>query len=307
MTKGRSPLWTAVMVLVIVIIMLLGAFWVIRAVQHSGGDGAAVAVVNNQEISEDQWVAELKKRYGQEILTQMMNRKAVQLEAQTLHIEVSQQEIDDSLQEQISGYDSPAAFYKEMSSQFGLSQQDLQNEATYQIQLEKIATASINVTDEQIDSYLQQHEQQNSQQRQYELAWIKTDSEDQANEAVQRIENGEDFGDVAKQLSIDSFSASNGGELGWIDDDDPFQPAEMMKVVKTMNKGDIVGPIKLDDSGYAVVKMQDIRLPQTSKLEISRDTARRKIALERARPLTEVEQQLRKKYNAYILSANPQE
>ncbi len=304
MTKDKSPLWTAVMVLIIVIIMMLGAFWVIRAVQHSGSD-STVAVVGDDTISDNQWTAELKKRYGQETLLQMLNRRVVGMEAEALHLGVSEQEIDENLQERISGYSSPDAFYKEMSSQFGLSRQDLREESKYQIELEKIATADIQVSDEQVQQYLAQNEQNSDQKRQYELAWIKTDDEESASEAVQRIQNGETFANVAKQVSTDGFSSEKGGALGWIDDDDPFQPAEMMKVVQTMQPGDIVGPLKLASGSYAVVQVLDIRQPQSSYVEMSPETARRKIALERARPLSEIEQELRKKYGAYILSSKP--
>ncbi len=305
MTKDKSPLRTAVMVLIIVIIMLLGAFWVIRAVQHSGSNSVAVAVVGDDTISDDQWTAELKKRYGQEILLQMLNRRVVSMEAQTLHIGVSEQEIDDNLQERMSGYSSPDAFYKEMSNQFGLSRQDLRDESKYQIELEKIATVNISVTDEQVNQYIQQNEQKSEEKRQYDLAWIKTDDEESASEAVQRIEKGDAFADIAKQMSTDGFSSAKGGALGWIDDDDPFQPPEVMKAIQTMQPGDIVGPIKLSTGSYAVVQVLDIRQPQSSRLEISPETARRKIALEQARPLSEIEQELRKKYSAYILSAKP--
>ncbi|WP_046216546.1 peptidylprolyl isomerase [Paenibacillus wulumuqiensis] len=303
MTKGKSPVWTAVMVLFIVIIMLLGAFWVIRAVQHSGSN-SDVAVVGNESISEQEWVSELKKRYGQETLTQMLNRRVVQLEADALHIAVSDEEIRDDLAERMSGYASPQAFYKEMQTQFGLTPQDLQQESRYQIQLEKIATERIEVSDAQVDRYLEQHEQETAQ-HQYDLAWIETDTEQAAEEAVQRIENGEEFATVAEEMSVDSFSSGKGGALGWIDEDDPFQPPEVIKVIQQMQAGDIVGPVALSTGHYAVVQVRDIRTPSSSKLQISRETARRKVALEQAEPLTDIEQKLRSKYKAYILSASP--
>ncbi len=293
------------MVLIIVIIMLLGAYWVIRAVQHSGSSHSAVAVVGDDTISDDQWTAELKKRYGQEILLQMMNRRVVAKEAQALHIGVSEQEIDDNLQERMSGYSSPDTFYKEMSTQFGLSRQDLREESKYQIELEKIATVHIEVSDEQVNQYMKQNAQKSDEKRQYELAWIKTDDADSASEAVQRLQKGDTFADIAKALSTDKFSADKGGKLGWIDNDDPFQPPEVMRAIQSMQPGDIVGPIMLASGGYAVVQVLDIRQPQSAHLEISADTARRKIALEQAKPLIEIEQELRKKYGAYILSVKP--
>lgn len=299
MTRGRSPVWTAVLVLLSVIIMLLGAFWVIRAVQHSSS--STVAMVGNESISEQEWVNELKRRYGKEILTQMLNHQAVKLEVQVRHIAVTEEEIQDDLAERISGYSSPADFYQEMNTQFGLSADDLRQESEYQIELEKIATADIKITDAEVDAYLKQYEQ-SMQKHQFDLAWIELDTEASAQQAIERIDQGEVFSSVAQSMSVDTFSAPQGGALGWIDQDDPFQPPELLKAIQDMQAGDVVGPIALSTGHYAIVQVTDIRPAPSAKQSMSRETARRKIALGQAKPLNEIEQQLREKYNAYILS-----
>ncbi len=48
------------------------------------------------------------------------------------------------------------------------------------------------------------------------LQLIKTDTEEQALAAQQRIEQGEDFAVVAREVSTDTLSAENGGDLGWL-------------------------------------------------------------------------------------------
>ncbi len=45
---------------------------------------------------------------------------------------------------------------------------------------------------------------------------IQTDTEEQANEARTRLENGEDFATVARELSTDAQVEETGGDLGWI-------------------------------------------------------------------------------------------
>jgi parvulin-like peptidyl-prolyl isomerase len=45
---------------------------------------------------------------------------------------------------------------------------------------------------------------------------IQTDSEEEAVAAKARIEDGEDFGDVAAEVSTDPGAAETGGDLGWI-------------------------------------------------------------------------------------------
>ena len=45
---------------------------------------------------------------------------------------------------------------------------------------------------------------------------IQTESEEQAADALERIKGGEEFGVVATEVSTDTLTASDGGDLGWV-------------------------------------------------------------------------------------------
>jgi peptidyl-prolyl cis-trans isomerase C len=49
----------------------------------------------------------------------------------------------------------------------------------------------------------------------YNAAHILVASEDEAKAIVARVEAGEDFGDLAREASLDPGSGQNGGDLGW--------------------------------------------------------------------------------------------
>ena len=79
---------------------------------------------------------------------------------------------------------------------------------------------------------------------------------EEAEAALERIEGGEAFEDVAVEVS-DDFTAATGGALGWFRADDPLYP-EYFEALADAEVGDIVGPIDIDD-GIALLLLQDRR------------------------------------------------
>jgi parvulin-like peptidyl-prolyl isomerase len=51
---------------------------------------------------------------------------------------------------------------------------------------------------------------------QFNVSHIQVDTEEEAQTAMERLGAGEDFALVASEVSTDTFTAANGGELGWL-------------------------------------------------------------------------------------------
>ncbi len=67
---------------------------------------------------------------------------------------------------------------------------------------------------------------------------------EEAQDALDRIEGGEEFADVATEVS-DDFSSSFGGNIGWFFADDGSY-AEYFEALADAEEGDLVGPIETD-------------------------------------------------------------
>ncbi len=84
---------------------------------------------------------------------------------------------------------------------------------------------------------------------------ILVNSEEEANAAMARLQKGERFEEVAKQVSLDG-SRDYGGDLGF------FTAAEMVpafsKAVFALNKGEVSQPVKTD-FGWHIIKLEDIQ------------------------------------------------
>ncbi|KKO55151.1 peptidyl-prolyl cis-trans isomerase [Paenibacillus sp. DMB20] len=309
MTRQEKGLWVTVIVLTAVV-LFMGSWMLFSGVLFQDAkkepevDSLAVASVQDRAITEEEWTNELKKRYGSEVLMTMMNRQVVELEAQAAGIKVSPEEVERELDRIGQGYGSKERFLQEMQEQLGLTEDMLRAETEYRLTLEKIATADIRIDEAEIDSYLNEHPDQFRPQKQLDLSFIKVASESEAEEVMDRLENGEDFAALAEEVSIDEYTRDYGGRIGLVEEDDPFQPAALMETARTLSKGDIAGPIRLED-GYAVVYVHDIIVPETLDEQLVREAVRKQLALEQAASLSELESRLRDKYAARMVAGIP--
>lgn len=309
MTRQEKGLWVTVIVLTAVVLfmgswMLFSGVLFRDAKKEPEVDSPVVASVQDRAITEEEWTNELKKKYGSEVLMAMINREVVELEAQAAGIKVSPEEVDRELNRIGQGYGSKERFLQEMQEQLGLTEVMLRAETEYKLTLEKIATVGIRIDEAEIDSYLKEHPDQFRPQKQLDLSFIKVASETEAEKVMDRLENGGDFATLAKEVSIDEYTRDYGGRIGLVEEDDPFQPDALMETAKALSKGDIAGPIRLED-GYAVVFVRDIIMPETLDEHVVREAVRKQLALEQAESLSELERKLRDKYAARMVAGIP--
>ncbi|MCC2605501.1 SurA N-terminal domain-containing protein [Planctobacterium marinum] len=90
-------------------------------------------------------------------------------------------------------------------------------------------------------------------------------SEERANALLTRLNDGEDFAELAKAESDDSFSGENGGDLDWIsrgDTDEAFETA----VFELAAEGDITGVVR-SEFGFHIIKLTGLKAESVEELE----------------------------------------
>lgn len=264
------------------------------------GGERTIAIVGGKPITESQLVAELYNQYGDAVLRAMMVRQAIQLEAEASELHISQDELDSELAKSADGYDSEEQYFAVMEEQLGLSKKQLLEEIRYRLLMEKITIRDIAITDGEVERYIEEHAERFAPKQKLHLQWIVTDTRQQANDILKKLADGEEFAELAKAYSKDEFTANSGGDLGMIDADDPFYDESMLATALDMSIAEIAGPVELGE-GFAILEL--IGRESTSALTGQRllDTARKQLAMERAKPQTELEDELLERYEAAIV------
>jgi peptidyl-prolyl cis-trans isomerase SurA len=113
----------------------------------------------------------------------------------------------------------------------------------------------INITEQELEGFLQTDVATRELSPELFLRQILVSSEELANKVLNRISEGEEFSDLAKQYSKNSL-ASIGGEMGWRNLAD--LPSLFAVELKNKKKGYISRPLK-GGSGFYILKIQDKR------------------------------------------------
>ncbi|MEP7292712.1 MAG: peptidylprolyl isomerase [Chloroflexota bacterium] len=81
---------------------------------------------------------------------------------------------------------------------------------------------------------------------------ILVTTQEQANDLLVRLRNGEDFAALAQQYSLDTSTAVNGGDLGWFTNEELLEPT-LSQVAFQLQPGQIAGPIQTS-LGYHIIQ-----------------------------------------------------
>lgn len=129
---------------------------------------------------------------------------------------------------------------------------------------------SPSVTEEQVREAYEKEASKVTTEKRARARHILVNSEEDAKAVVERLNNGEKFEDVAKQVSLDG-SRDYGGDLGF------FTEAEMVpefsKAVFSLKKGEVSGPVKTD-FGWHIIKLEDVQEGGAQPFERVKDPIR---------------------------------
>lgn len=265
----------------------------------NGDKAAVVATIGDKKITRDLLEEQVYHKYGQEMMTRMLDHLAIQLEADKRKLQVGEPEITDELHRMQAGYENEEQFYKSMQEQVGMTREELHEDVYFKLLVEKAVTSDIVVGDNEVNDYMKENPDEFAEKLEFHLQIILNETLEQANRTYELAIGGADFSTLAKERSLDINTASEGGDLGWVEENDPFLSVNILEKARLLEIGEIGKPIETSE-GYVVIKMVDREQEEQADLEVIRENVRKQIALQKALPIKEYILTLRDKWHTEI-------
>ncbi|MBP2242605.1 foldase protein PrsA [Cytobacillus eiseniae] len=264
----RESLWIVIAGLILLNCLTVALF----LSKDNTGFNEVVAKVGKEKITRQDWLNEMEARYGKEILSELVDQKIIETAGKKYGIKISDQAIDRELMVIKTMYGSSVGYQSGEEEKW---KQQIKNS----LMLEELLTKDVKVSEEELKKYFEQNESQFNLPDSYHISKIVVNSKEEAEQTVKELEQGSNFAVLAMERSVDEFTASLGGDAGYVNEDSERYSKEFIQTIKNIKPGKWSKPIKLEDT-YAIVQLHEYIKGKEYAFKEVKDEIRRLIAVE---------------------------
>lgn len=195
----------------------------------------------------------LEEILREQILEKIIMEIIIDKESQSMDISVSDEEIEKKIEEYIEmtgGQEGFDEFLKNNELSRDYFSENLRKEILVNKHKNKFVE-TVEITDKEARTFFDENQELLEVIR---ASHILTKTEEQAQIVLDRINDGEDFEELARELSADKASAMIGGDLGYFTKGTRI--AEFEDVAFSLEKGQVSDIVKTE-VGYHVIKLID--------------------------------------------------
>lgn len=284
------------LLLVVVLVFALG----ISTVGCKKKETNVAARVNGEEITQTELnaqVEQLKKQYpemfeGEEgearlldfklrLLDNLINQKLVEQAAKERDLGVTDKDVQAQISQLKEGFADQAQYEQALKSA-GMTEKTLQGQIREQLITQKLIESLAedeNVSDDEVTTYYEKNKAQFTVQPAKRASHIlfKADDKDKAEDILAKIRDGGDFANLAKENSIDTATASKGGDLGW---PTAAYVAEFENALSKLDKGEVSDLVQ-SPYGWHIIKVTDEREGSQQELADVKDQIKQIVVQQR--------------------------
>lgn len=298
--KHRRKRWA------IPLVVLLCACGVLAGCATSGEEPAAR--VNGTEVRQDDVdrAVDLAALSGQTLtrkqaLQQLISEELLRREAARLGITVPARAIDARVADLTQGLGGQAELKRRLKDA-GLTVADVRGGVEAVLVGERLQAAKfpgLRATRAEAEEYYESHQEQFFSPAAVNMGAIVVRAEGIARNAIERIEDGQEFENAARQFTIDPEGRYCGGMLGWIAT--ASLPPELAAAFEEMEVGELSEPVAVGPLWY-VLKLFGRRAARTTPFaEVAEDIRRELTVSKQAAALTEWVTEARERADIEIL------
>jgi foldase protein PrsA len=246
----------------------------------------AVAKVDGAAISQDELYDVMVEQYGAATVEQLIADKIVDSEAKKEKVTITDEELNeevDKLKESYGGEDVFNQMLESNNTTVDVLKEDLKNYLT----IRKLLEPQIEITDEELQTYFEENKDSFGEAEQVKASHILVAEETTANEIKQKLADGADFAELAKEYSTDEGTKENGGELGFFAKG--TMVTEFDDVAFTLPVNEISDPVKTD-YGYHIIKVEEKKEAKEANFDDSKAEIKE----------TLIEQKLETEYSTWL-------
>jgi len=134
-------------IIIAAVIILIALIYVFRGL-------FVAAIVNGSPISRLSVISKLEKTSGRNLLDSLITEKLIQNEAKAKKLVISSEEINGEIKKIEDQVVSQGGTLNEALAAQGMSQEDLKTQINIQLELEKLVSDKISVTDQEVAKYI---------------------------------------------------------------------------------------------------------------------------------------------------------
>ena len=286
--------------------LLLVLSMLVLAVALAGCGGlpkSAVAEVDGKVITRedlDKAVEELKAQYGdslpasdtpeyaelqKQVAERLVNEEILWFEADKRNLTISDEEINqqvDTYKEQSGGEDAFNQKLEENNLTLDRLKDQIRKSLLFQKLYPEVTKDAELVTDEQALKYYNENPTQFQQPEMRTVSHILVADEATANAVKSRLDAGEDFATVAKEVSTDPGSKDKGGDLGEVPTEGSGFVPEFEAAMNGLAVGQVSAPVK-SSFGYHVIKVTAVKPAGTQTFDEVKEELKQGLGMENQR------------------------
>jgi len=281
-------------IIITVVLALLGTAAAVAVTQGMQRGTSVAATINGEVVYASDLareVAAIGRQYGIDlnsdqgraqrneisriVLDQLIEQRIILQEARRRAALGTDAQVDEALAEIQANFPSESEFQFALD-QRGLTLNDLRDRLRTNITVQNLQgkVSKATVSEEEIQKFYQGNRKDFDQPEQVRVRHILVETEAEARFVLARLNRGEKFEDLAKQLSKDPGSREQSGDLGFIGRGQLVP--EFERVAFTLQPGQVSDVVKTQ-FGYHIIQMVERKTAQPSKLEQVREQIRRQL------------------------------